>query len=129
MVLQPGLPSPSSRSAAPCEDFDCACLHRYVPWNFHEPRPGQYEFSGDHDVEYFIHLAHELGLLVILRPGPYICAEWDMVSVLTRGSACLVGVFKAGVTGGGGGWAKQMKAIRGSKTGAYDTGLHGCPFL
>uniref|UniRef100_A0ABI7WC54 Beta-galactosidase n=1 Tax=Felis catus TaxID=9685 RepID=A0ABI7WC54_FELCA len=50
----------------------------YVPWNFHEPQPGQYQFSGEHDVEYFLKLAHELGLLVILRPGPYICAEWDM---------------------------------------------------
>ncbi|XP_006737662.2 beta-galactosidase-like [Leptonychotes weddellii] len=50
----------------------------YVPWNFHEPQPGQYQFSGEHDVEYFIKLAQELGLLVILRPGPYICAEWDM---------------------------------------------------
>lgn len=53
-------------------------IQTYVPWNFHEPKPGQYRFSEDHDVEYFIHLAHELGLLVILRPGPYICAEWDM---------------------------------------------------
>lgn len=53
-------------------------VQMYVPWNFHEPRPGQYEFSGDRDVEHFIQLAHELGLLVILRPGPYICAEWDM---------------------------------------------------
>lgn len=50
----------------------------YVPWNFHEPQPGQYQFSGEHDVEHFIQLAHELGLLVILRPGPYICAEWEM---------------------------------------------------
>uniref|UniRef100_A0A3Q2KUG6 Beta-galactosidase n=1 Tax=Equus caballus TaxID=9796 RepID=A0A3Q2KUG6_HORSE len=53
-------------------------IQTYVPWNFHEPQPGQYQFSEDHDVEYFIQLAHELGLLVILRPGPYICAEWDM---------------------------------------------------
>ncbi|XP_036122312.1 beta-galactosidase isoform X1 [Molossus molossus] len=50
----------------------------YVPWNFHEPQPGQYQFSDDRDVEHFIQLAHELGLLVILRPGPYICAEWEM---------------------------------------------------
>lgn len=50
----------------------------YVPWNFHEPQPGQYQFSEDHDVEHFIQLAHELSLLVILRPGPYICAEWEM---------------------------------------------------
>lgn len=53
-------------------------IQTYVPWNFHELRPGQYQFSGDHDVEQFLQLAHELGLLVILRPGPYICAEWDM---------------------------------------------------
>ncbi|XP_014403867.1 PREDICTED: beta-galactosidase [Myotis brandtii] len=50
----------------------------YVPWNFHEPQPGQYQFSEEHDVEHFIQLAHDLGLLVILRPGPYICAEWEM---------------------------------------------------
>ncbi|PNI73809.1 GLB1 isoform 18, partial [Pan troglodytes] len=53
-------------------------IQTYVPWNFHEPWPGQYQFSEDHDVEYFLRLAHELGLLVILRPGPYICAEWEM---------------------------------------------------
>ncbi|XP_039109658.1 beta-galactosidase [Hyaena hyaena] len=53
-------------------------IQTYIPWNFHEPQPEQYQFSGEHDVEYFIKLAHELGLLVILRPGPYICAEWDM---------------------------------------------------
>ncbi|XP_058146572.1 beta-galactosidase isoform X2 [Dasypus novemcinctus] len=53
-------------------------VQTYVPWNFHEPRPGQYQFSGDQDVEHFLQLAHEMGLLVILRAGPYICAEWDM---------------------------------------------------
>ncbi|CAK6435724.1 unnamed protein product, partial [Pipistrellus nathusii] len=50
----------------------------YVPWNYHEPQPGKYQFSEEHDVEHFIQLAQELGLLVILRPGPYICAEWEM---------------------------------------------------
>ena len=62
-------------------------LGRYVAWNFHELQPGRYNFSGDHDVEHFIQLAHELGLLVILRPGPYICAEWDMVSVANLASS------------------------------------------
>ena len=38
-------------------------------------------------MEHFIQLAHELGLLVILRPGPYICAEWDMVSVANLASS------------------------------------------
>ncbi|XP_033016218.1 beta-galactosidase-1-like protein isoform X2 [Lacerta agilis] len=50
----------------------------YVPWNYHEPQPGVYNFSGDRDLEKFLNLVAELGLLVILRPGPYICAEWEM---------------------------------------------------
>ncbi|XP_075772229.1 LOW QUALITY PROTEIN: beta-galactosidase-like [Pelodiscus sinensis] len=50
----------------------------YVPWNYHEPLPGVYDFSGDRDLGSFLELTAELGLLVILRPGPYICAEWEM---------------------------------------------------
>lgn len=53
-------------------------VYTYVPWNFHEPKPGIYDFSGDHDIETFLKLANDVGLLVILRAGPYICAEWDM---------------------------------------------------
>uniref|UniRef100_A0A7M4EQ12 Beta-galactosidase n=1 Tax=Crocodylus porosus TaxID=8502 RepID=A0A7M4EQ12_CROPO len=53
-------------------------IQTYVPWNYHESEPGLYNFSGDRDVEYFLQLANETGLLVILRAGPYICAEWDM---------------------------------------------------
>ncbi|XP_013885955.1 beta-galactosidase-1-like protein [Austrofundulus limnaeus] len=50
----------------------------YVPWNFHEATQGVYNFTGDRDLEYFLKLANQTGLLVILRPGPYICAEWEM---------------------------------------------------
>ncbi|CAB1328148.1 unnamed protein product [Coregonus sp. 'balchen'] len=50
----------------------------YVPWNFHEPSSDQYNFSGDRDLEHFLQLAQDIGLLVVLRPGPYICGEWDM---------------------------------------------------
>ncbi|NWT63157.1 BGAL galactosidase, partial [Erythrocercus mccallii] len=50
----------------------------YVPWNYHETLPGVYDFTGNRDVEAFLDLTAELGLLVILRPGPYICAEWEM---------------------------------------------------
>jgi len=49
----------------------------YMPWNLHEPRPGRFDFDGDLDVAAFLNLAQEEGLKVILRPGPYICAEWD----------------------------------------------------
>jgi beta-galactosidase len=48
----------------------------YVPWNFHETREGQYRFDGQRDFERFVTLAGIEGLLVVLRPGPYICAEW-----------------------------------------------------
>ncbi|XP_062972856.1 beta-galactosidase-1-like protein [Elgaria multicarinata webbii] len=50
----------------------------YIPWNYHEPLPGTYIFSGDRDLEGFLDLVAQIGLLVILRPGPYICAEWEM---------------------------------------------------
>ncbi|XP_018585182.1 beta-galactosidase-1-like protein isoform X3 [Scleropages formosus] len=50
----------------------------YVPWNFHETIQGVYNFTGDRDLEHFLDLANRTGLFVILRPGPYICAEWEM---------------------------------------------------
>ncbi len=53
-------------------------VQTYVPWNFHESQPGVYDFDGDRDIVQFIETAQEVGLLVILRPGPYIDAEWDM---------------------------------------------------
>ncbi|XP_064443156.1 beta-galactosidase-1-like protein isoform X2 [Mirounga angustirostris] len=50
----------------------------YVPWNYHEPEPGVYNFNGSRDLFAFLNEASVANLLVILRPGPYICAEWDM---------------------------------------------------
>jgi beta-galactosidase len=49
----------------------------YVFWNEHEPRPGIYDFTGQRDVAEFIREAQSEGLYVILRPGPYVCAEWE----------------------------------------------------
>ncbi|WP_457101948.1 beta-galactosidase [Microbacterium sp. P5_E9] len=49
----------------------------YLPWNFHELSPGEWDFTGRRDVGVFLDLAHEAGLAVIARPGPYICSEWD----------------------------------------------------
>ncbi|VDK37882.1 unnamed protein product [Taenia asiatica] len=49
----------------------------YIPWNYHEPRPGEYIFENERDVVEFIELAQKIGLLVLVRAGPYICAEWD----------------------------------------------------
>ena len=52
-------------------------VETYVAWNLHEPRPGQYDFQGRLDLVRFIATAQAQGLMVLVRPGPYICAEWD----------------------------------------------------
>jgi beta-galactosidase len=49
----------------------------YVFWNEHESKPGIYDFSGRNDVAEFVRDAQQEGLYVILRPGPYVCAEWE----------------------------------------------------
>ncbi|CAK6972296.1 beta-galactosidase-1-like protein 2 [Scomber scombrus] len=53
-------------------------LTTYVPWNLHEPERGTFNFKDQLDLEAYLRLAARLGLWVILRPGPYICAEWDL---------------------------------------------------
>jgi beta-galactosidase len=50
----------------------------YAFWNVHEPRPGVYDFSGQNDIAEYIREAQQEGLHVILRPGPYVCAEWEL---------------------------------------------------
>lgn len=52
-------------------------VETYVCWNLHEPKKGEYDFSGMLDIVRFITLAQKTGLYAIVRPGPYICAEWD----------------------------------------------------
>ncbi len=53
------------------------CVETYMCWNLHEPVEGRFDFSGILDFEEFIRQAAEIGLMVMVRPGPYICAEWD----------------------------------------------------
>ena len=52
-------------------------VETYVPWSLHERREGQFDFSGILDIVHYIEIAENLGLNVIIRPGPYICAEFD----------------------------------------------------
>lgn len=52
-------------------------ISTYAFWDMHEPQPGVWDFSGDNNIAAFIRTAKEVGLNVILRPGPYICGEWD----------------------------------------------------
>lgn len=55
----------------------CNTVETYVAWNIHEPKEGEFHFEGDKDLCRFIEIAQELGLYVIVRPSPYICAEWE----------------------------------------------------
>ena len=56
----------------------CNTIAVYIFWNYHESSPGVFDFStGNRDIATFIRLCKEEGLWVLLRPGPYVCAEWD----------------------------------------------------
>ena len=60
----------------------CNTVETYVPWNMHEPKKGEFDFVGERwhgmlDLKRFVETAQKIGLWVILRPSPYICAEWD----------------------------------------------------
>ena len=61
-----------------CKAMGLNTVCAYLFWNKHEPREGQFDWSGQADVAEFCRLAQEEGLWVILRPGPYACAEWEM---------------------------------------------------
>jgi len=52
----------------------------YIEWSLHEPYPGVYNFDDIADLEYFLQLVKDEGMYLLLRPGPYICAERDFVS-------------------------------------------------
>jgi len=55
----------------------CNCVETYCAWNLHEKHPGKFDFEGNLNIAEFVKKAQEEGLMVIVRPGPYICAEWE----------------------------------------------------
>ena len=59
-------------------DFGLNVIQTYVPWNAHEPKPGQYCFEGHLDLAAYLQACADRGLYVFLRPSPYICSEWDL---------------------------------------------------
>ncbi len=62
----------------------CNTIAAYVFWNYHETAEGVYDFStGNKDLAKFISIAQEEGMWVLLRPGPYVCAEWDFGGIPT----------------------------------------------
>ena len=60
------------------KEAGCNCVETYTCWNLHEKRENEFDFSGMLDLEKFIRLTQKYGLYCIVRPGPYICSEWDM---------------------------------------------------
>ena len=58
---------------------DCGfnTVETYTPWNLHEKTPGKFDFTGMLDIGRFLDLAADVGLYAIVRPGPFICAEWE----------------------------------------------------
>jgi beta-galactosidase len=57
----------------------CNTIAAYVFWNYHETAPGRFDFSsGNHNIAQFIRIAQQEGMWVLLRPGPYVCAEWEL---------------------------------------------------
>lgn len=55
----------------------CNLITTYIPWNFHEEEEGKLVWTGDKDLPGFLRLCQKYELFVIIKPGPYICAEWD----------------------------------------------------
>lgn len=61
-----------------CKAMGMNTICLYVFWNIHEQREGMFDFSGQNDLATFCKLAQQQGMWVIIRPGPYVCAEWEM---------------------------------------------------
>ena len=61
-----------------CKAMGMNTICLYIFWNYHEPEEGKFDFSGQKDIAAFCRLAQENGMYIIVRPGPYVCAEWEM---------------------------------------------------
>lgn len=61
-----------------CKSLGMNTICLYIFWNYHEQTPGDFDFTGNKDIAAFCKLAQKQGMYVIVRPGPYVCAEWEM---------------------------------------------------
>lgn len=61
-----------------CKALGMNTICMYVFWNYHEQKEGEFSFDGNRDIAEFCRLAQKHGMYVIVRPGPYVCAEWEM---------------------------------------------------
>lgn len=60
------------------KEMGCNCVETYVCWNLHEKKEGEFDFTDWLDLGKYIDMANDMGLYAIVRPGPYICSEWDI---------------------------------------------------
>ncbi len=75
----PRIPKPYwNQRIKQCKALGMNTICLYVFWNSHEPKPDQFDFTGQNDLREFVKLCQNNGMKVILRPGPYVCAEWEM---------------------------------------------------
>lgn len=61
-----------------CKALGMNTICLYVFWNIHEQKEGEFDFTENNDIREFVRLAQKNGMYVIVRPGPYVCAEWEM---------------------------------------------------
>ena len=61
-----------------CKALGMNAVCMYVFWNIHEQQEGVFDFSGQNDIAAFVRLCQKHDMKVIVRPGPYVCAEWEM---------------------------------------------------
>ena len=65
-----------------CKALGMNTICIYIFWNIHEQEEGKFDFSGQNDIAAFCRAAQKHGMYVIVRPGPYVCAEWEMGGLL-----------------------------------------------
>lgn len=61
-----------------CKSLGMNTICIYAFWNIHEQKEGEFNFAGQNDIAAFCRLAQKHGMYIILRPGPYVCSEWEM---------------------------------------------------
>ena len=61
-----------------CKALGMNTICIYAFWNIHEQKPGEFDFNGQNDIAQFCRLAQKHGMYIMLRPGPYVCSEWEM---------------------------------------------------
>ena len=61
-----------------CKALGMNTICIYIFWNIHEQKPGEFDFKGQNDIAAFCRLAQKEGMYIMLRPGPYVCSEWEM---------------------------------------------------